>query len=1377
MGEAIESAAGQISPALRKIRAGGGSLQGNFYYAGNSGGTEAGLVVTLVSRDKKGQKALTAGKGIRKEIRGAKFARGVVIFERGKVVFILHSGNASKKQLKDGFKNTLSEMKGLQILKTVLVRDKAQAAPAPDDVIDKEAKLVADKTRTEEEQQAFDAEVQELIAEQEVLGELNKRLSSFLSKADAEDEHAEQLVDQLDRIEVLKNDPQGNAEALRQAQQELVLLTAVGPEPFPEVGQPVSREIGHILEMSLTLMAERSETSEKSGDAKAYDHLRAEVESQFDILSALYGSSHGNCRRLRAGLLQAQQAVMTGQSGPDYAQGIRILKDFISIGSQIVAEGRRAYTAQRAAEETLEQQRLMAIKQKLRAESELRVLIADITKFETSLHSVDEQHTIASVVTPLVAAKLAHGRALVLLDTAIFTTLGGRLVQQTGRSVLQAAATTQAEIDAAIVLCREQHAASKDALSAVLKVAQSSDVTGVLYAKYESVLQAVNAEQRLPPRITAELLDSLEQIVRVRLLQATTEEDTVRRDAMLQAAELSLRSVEQKLAADIQTHVTDYTAAAAKAETVGARLEALMDVALPQDVTPLFHRLQAIRAQLEAHQFTDALSAADTLLAEISQQITALTPAKTAWDEFSPATLQQQIDDQHAVALEYPSDPTALKLKLLSITTAVAQRSMSYSDAMDALEALTEEVRANNAAHLGISALREALPEAQGVVEAALTGLRGGLQGLAAPVIAGVESPFQKSFVDLKAEGASALTALDQARAMRTIEGLKTLAAAIVEASSGAPLQQRVAKADAVAARAEVDAQRTSTHDLLDQLQKLGKDSLGGLRRLNDGLLDAAAAEESAAAIRAKLKAHQDKELAVLQETLDQATASASQLRIDLTNEVRRAVKSLEDFSGEVNAHQSGFWGAMRAMTGLNGKEEYTRYVEVLRSELGVLQTVAASAYPGLMAQTVKDLQVFQADVEDARKGLKDIKVTDAETGEQTKTSHSRVKHAIEAVIADIQGDQGVTDFFEASRKTVIGQLSALKAALGSELLALSQRKFGKLRAEAEALKTRAAEATRMKATLDERSRQLRGRLRSAREPISGFAFLVTTLEKTLTAAEGMAATARTQSNAQQSLDEVTEQIRAAHDGPVLAQMVRHLDASASAERQEQAEWEAALAAFNREFYVPFTEALRANKSFLARFGALIRDDSKVREIQELRKMADEFATKGDHQMARYQLSLTRSRMEFFLKFPEGQDAAVLADLQKVPRQWRGVVQGYAQGVEATSQGIALALRAEDAASEAEAVSAAADSVKTILRSDAFDAIVAALDTDDAAAKKTAREAGLATVRDLRLLLGDPRVRALAKSPFSSAPGFTGHFEVGKFLLDVERTILLCTGS
>lgn len=204
---------------LRKVLAGKGKVQGNFYFAGDTQGKDAALAVTLTSKDKKGAKALTDGKKLRKEIPGAKFGRGLVKAIPGKLVFELASGSASVSHIKLGFKKVLREE--MALLKKALVVPLGGSA---DDI-------------EEEDREALDA-----VRQDSDITEMNDQIGSFLSAEDAREELEEQLSEAVAEIEALSKPPVDEA-ALSAKKAELAALMDVGTDPFTGEAPPPAVQI------------------------------------------------------------------------------------------------------------------------------------------------------------------------------------------------------------------------------------------------------------------------------------------------------------------------------------------------------------------------------------------------------------------------------------------------------------------------------------------------------------------------------------------------------------------------------------------------------------------------------------------------------------------------------------------------------------------------------------------------------------------------------------------------------------------------------------------------------------------------------------------------------------------------------------------------------------------------------------------------------------------------------------------------------------------------------------------------------------------------------------------------------------------------------
>ena len=264
---------------LKKILGGRGEIQGNFYYAGDSGGKIGVLVATLSARDRSGKKAVDAGKPFRKSISGAKFARGTITVSKGKLLFLHQGGSASPSMMKKGFKNGVVDdkvggVKALGFLARASIRaDKAEDDAAPPSTAASAAPESGDEDLegeafTEEElallsDGALDAqELTGLLKEQGDLRDLNLQLREQFSSARAlEQERTEQLTESLDELSTLeariRSLPEDSEEAaaLRGEQRDLRRSLAAslytGPDPFPEVGAPVDPGTRELLSAAL----------------------------------------------------------------------------------------------------------------------------------------------------------------------------------------------------------------------------------------------------------------------------------------------------------------------------------------------------------------------------------------------------------------------------------------------------------------------------------------------------------------------------------------------------------------------------------------------------------------------------------------------------------------------------------------------------------------------------------------------------------------------------------------------------------------------------------------------------------------------------------------------------------------------------------------------------------------------------------------------------------------------------------------------------------------------------------------------------------------------------------------------------------------------
>ena len=248
MSKILEEAAQEAAAVVKKLLAGKGDLLGSFYFVGDTTAKEAALALTLQARDPKGEKAATRGKALRAEIKNAKTARGVITVEGTTLIFELHSGSASASVIRQAFKKNLAALPGLGPLKKARVRG-GEDDEAPE-VVEEDAPSAAPGTPVEDEVDLSDIDPQELEdlrAAQGALGRLNQSLQTFLSQEEAEVDLGEQLAQKLDELSALTRQDPRDERAIAAARRELASLASSGPQPFPEVGQPLTPELKEVL--------------------------------------------------------------------------------------------------------------------------------------------------------------------------------------------------------------------------------------------------------------------------------------------------------------------------------------------------------------------------------------------------------------------------------------------------------------------------------------------------------------------------------------------------------------------------------------------------------------------------------------------------------------------------------------------------------------------------------------------------------------------------------------------------------------------------------------------------------------------------------------------------------------------------------------------------------------------------------------------------------------------------------------------------------------------------------------------------------------------------------------------------------------------------
>ena len=174
---------------IKKILVSKGKAAGNFYAIANTKG-EGGIAVTMSAKDPKGAKVLTMGKSMKSDVKGGKFARGIVIFdkEQKKLVLEIAAGNLSasnlKKSVKQGFGS--DDLKKL-IQKAKITQQGKKPSSSP--ITEEASEDTTGEEMTAEEVASIELtteELEELESEQVALSNLNASLGLFLSQEEDE---------------------------------------------------------------------------------------------------------------------------------------------------------------------------------------------------------------------------------------------------------------------------------------------------------------------------------------------------------------------------------------------------------------------------------------------------------------------------------------------------------------------------------------------------------------------------------------------------------------------------------------------------------------------------------------------------------------------------------------------------------------------------------------------------------------------------------------------------------------------------------------------------------------------------------------------------------------------------------------------------------------------------------------------------------------------------------------------------------------------------------------------------------------------------------------------------------------------------------------
>lgn len=1385
MGNTIEENIEEAAAAIKKIRGSGGKLQGNFYYAGTGKGGAA-LVVTLLARDKQGQKALTAGKKMRKLVKGAKFARGTVTMDGGKLLFTQHSGSASLNHLKQDFKKDLGTKDGMRALRSALLKKFDQQTA---EVVDPdEAPDTTAPTLTEAEA----AEVETLKGEQNKIADLNGQLAEFLSEADAQQEHAEQIAEQMTAVnKALRKSPRDD-EAVRQARAELASVMAIGDDPFPQEGQQLSSAITNILALSLERLAQPSKEAAQAEETQSdepgeYQSLLQQVEAQLSVLTALYGARNQRCQQINKGLIAAQQAVLTGPAPPYYDKGITHLKKLLAKSALLVSEGRQQYAQQREREADLEARRLEALNKKLLRESQIRLLKGRIDALKKRMGK-EFENRLDSINALITTATAQHGNATDQVAADNITAVTKGLSLSTGGDVLNDFATALTALDAvlksgndAIAEANAQYTKleGQTATSSLRPKASAEDrnpkSVQELMAQHKTLLAQVNGEVLLPPEQLADFLEQLNMARTFLMCSVATNDNT----SPIVAAKVKLKWVKDKFDRFQSTTGEAYRDSIANADRAEAELVKLVAIVRPRDALPWQTKLQTIRQLIESGSFATADQNATAFQSDIATAIGVATAEQGKWDAIDLKGIEKQLQDQvDADIADVPHPPKELTAQYHITTGLIVQRSITHQAGVAQMEQLKTKIAENNRflkEKLGVGQDLEAgiaqITACQRAVTEALATLEAGLREEPREVVAQFLDPHKQALQTLNEQWkAQTLSTPADTSVVATYKAqYDALQATVASAGTGQQRTDQLKAAVLAAANTKLETIRKSIHTKHDRLQELGVTGGGAKKREVDTRCSTASQTDDPEQINALVTELEDKS-AKLTEQITEKEASSTELQRQTKAALTAATAKFAAYEKYVNDHNSGILGFLRK-TGINDKHEYKAYVDTLRAELDEMKTVAGSTFPGLLEAVKKDLENFTKDVDGAIKGLRDILVEDADTHEKHKTSISQLKHEIEAEKRALPSD--LATWMAAKHKEHTTDLDALYALLGKEVLDLSRRKFTKLQAEIRLNDAQVKKDIKRAADLEKRATQYERTINTS--PISDFPIIQQTLTAKLTAARAQMTTSDALNHAEVALDDIKTSIDKTDNGGDLAAMVRDIDANNSVAAQQKVEWDGELAAFRREFFDPF-QAENAAQG-LERLLRLVKDHPKIKEIKKLLSMATDAAEKTDYQMARYQLSLARGRIAYHQRFPDGPNAALIKDLKQLPQRWRQTIQGFQVAIDKTIIGINQALEAAQHTAGVTELGTSAATIKSLLRADAFDSIVAQYDNADEAKKRALREAALGEIRELNAVLRDPLIVMLTEHPFTAAPKFTGHFEVGKALLDLERSFLLSANS
>ena len=282
---------------LKKIIAGGGKLEGVFYFTGNKQGDDAALVVNLMAKDRKGATAESLGKKLRKAIPQAKFKRGTIkIDESKKLVFSLVKGNASASEMRKTFKDNFAKQAGMAFIKKAVFSGKDVSGDDATDSDLSEADLtinaLTDLGLTQEEMDSIVSLMEgdpDLLAffddetRVQALEEQNQEMNDSFLKANEEEEEWDAFIQQeKDKIAALQTaadsgDPDA-LKALQEAQEEFASSQTNGADLPTDIGSPIDARIQVLLDSSNKMQGQQIHDR--------HDSIGTEIMSLLDAMKS-----------------------------------------------------------------------------------------------------------------------------------------------------------------------------------------------------------------------------------------------------------------------------------------------------------------------------------------------------------------------------------------------------------------------------------------------------------------------------------------------------------------------------------------------------------------------------------------------------------------------------------------------------------------------------------------------------------------------------------------------------------------------------------------------------------------------------------------------------------------------------------------------------------------------------------------------------------------------------------------------------------------------------------------------------------------------------------------------------------------------------------